>query len=259
MMTTTAGRPVVVVTGAASGIGLATARALRAHGARVVGVDVNPAPEADLAVAADLRDETAVAAAVDTALVRFGCIDGLVNSAGIAGFGTVHDLDVENWSRVLSIHLTGTMLISRHVVRAMLTAGQGSIVNVASIYGMTGGTGNTPYNVAKGGLLQLTRSMAADYGTRGIRVNAVSPGYIETPMSAVLTEHPELLNTFIDMHLLRRPGTPAEVAAAICFLLSDAASFITGVNLPVDGGFSAARVIPDFTRNVTRPHAASSD
>lgn len=247
----------MIVTGAASGIGRATVLALRAQGSTVVGIDVNPAPESEIAVALDLRDESAVAAAVDSTIDRFGRIDGLVNSAGIAGFGAVHELDVAQWERVLSIHLTGTMLMSRHVVRHMLNARCGAIVNVASIYGMTGGTGNVPYNVAKGGLLQLTRSMAADYGPQHIRVNAVSPGYIETPMSAVLTKHPQLLGAFVNMHLLRRPGRPEEVAAAICFLLSDAASFITGANLPVDGGFSAARAIPGYSEDVAGSRTGS--
>jgi NAD(P)-dependent dehydrogenase (short-subunit alcohol dehydrogenase family) len=107
---------------------------------------------------------------------------------------------------------------------------------------MTGGQGNTPYNVAKGGVLQLTRSMAADYGGAGVRINAVSPGYIETPMTSTIPE--PVHSAFSGMHLLGRPGRPEEVAAVIGFLLSDAASYVTGANIPVDGGFSAAHVIP---------------
>lgn len=245
----------VVVTGAASGIGRATAARLRRNGVIVVGLDIEPAVDCDLSVTADLRNEDDVKRAIDQVLDTYGAIAGLVNSAGIAGFGAVHELKLDYWQRVLSVHLTGAMLVSRQVVRAMLEAKQGgSIVNVASIYGMTGGTGNIPYNVAKGGLLQLTRSMAADYGCDGIRVNAVSPGYIETPMSSVLSSSPDLLNAFVGMHLLQRPGQPDEVAAAIVFLLSDDASFITGANLPVDGGFSSARMIPDYSKSILNNH-----
>jgi len=125
----------------------------------------------------------------------------------------------------------------------MLAAGGGSIVTVASIYGMTGGPGNTPYNVTKGGVLQLTRSLAADYGASGIRVNAVSPGYIETPMTNMLAHAGPVRDAFVGMHLLQRAGQPEEVGKVIRFLLSDEASFVTGANIPVDGGFSAAQVI----------------
>jgi NAD(P)-dependent dehydrogenase (short-subunit alcohol dehydrogenase family) len=147
-----------------------------------------------------------------------------------------------DWDRALAVNLTGTMLCARAVLPAMIAAGGGSIVTVASIFGMTGGQGNTPYNVAKGGVLQLTRSMAADYGGAGVRINAVSPGYIETPMTSTIPE--PVHSAFSGMHLLGRPGRPEEVAAVIGFLLSDAASYVTGANIPVDGGFSAAHVIP---------------
>lgn len=175
-----------------------------------------------------------------------GRIDGLVNSAGIAGFGAIGEVSLETWQRVIAVNLTSAMLVSQAVLPHLPRAGGGAIVNVASIYGMTGGTNNIPYNVAKGGLLQLTRSMAADLGGDGIRVNSVSPGYIETPMSAVLAQDQRMRDAFVVMHLLGRGGRPEEVAAAICFLLSEDASFITDANLPVDGGFTAAKVIPGY-------------
>jgi NAD(P)-dependent dehydrogenase (short-subunit alcohol dehydrogenase family) len=125
----------------------------------------------------------------------------------------------------------------------MAKAGKGSIITLSSIYGMTGGTGNLPYNVTKGGVLQLTRSLAADYGPAGIRVNALSPGFIETPMTMALQSESPVRSAFIDMHLLKRAGRAEEVAKVAVFLLSDDASFVTGANIPVDGGFSAAQVI----------------
>lgn len=242
---------VVLVTGAASGIGLATARAVRAGGGIVVAADICSMAEtakavglgnADSAIQIDVRDAAAVEAAVADVLAVHGRIDGLVASAGVAVTGAVTEMAIADWDRALAINLTGTMLCARAVLPAMVAAGRGSIVTVASIFGMTGGQGNTPYNVAKGGVLQLTRSMAADYGGAGVRVNAVSPGYIATPMTAAIPE--PVHSAFAHMHLLRRPGLPEEVAAVIAFLLCDAASFVTGANIPVDGGFSAAQLIP---------------
>lgn len=243
---------VIFITGAASGIGRATAAACREAGAAVVATDLGT-PEAiyasvglgedDLALTLDVTDETATSAAISAAVARFGTIDGVVACAGVVGVGAVHTVERDVWDRTLAVHLTGTFLTCKHAVPVMLRAGRGSVVTLSSVYGMTGGTENTPYNVAKGGMLQLTRSMAADYGRAGIRVNAISPGYIETPMTSMLKNAGPVEDRFISMHLLGRYGQPEEVARVARFLLSDEASFVTGANIPVDGGFSSAHLL----------------
>ena len=149
---------------------------------------------------------------------------------------------MEDWDRALSVNLTGTMLCARAASPEMMKTGKGSVVNISSVYGLTGGPGNTPYNVSKAGVAQLTKCMAADYGAAGIRVNSVCPGYIKTPMVDMLAGQIE--QNFINMHLLRRAGEPEEVANVIRFLLSDHASYVTGANIPVDGGFVSAHLIP---------------
>jgi NAD(P)-dependent dehydrogenase (short-subunit alcohol dehydrogenase family) len=237
---------IVFVTGAASGIGAATAHAAREAGAIIIAADLaEPAAlsNRDMAIALDVSDEAQVEAAFTQALARYGRIDGLACCAGISRQGAVTQMNMADWNAALAVNLTGTMLCARAVLPAMIAAGKGTIVTVASIYGMTGGQGNAPYNVSKGGVLQLTRSMAADYGAAGIRINAVSPGFIETPMTTMLQTESPMRDAFVKMHLLKRPGQPDEVAKVIRFLLSDEASFITGTNIPIDGGFSAAQLI----------------
>jgi NAD(P)-dependent dehydrogenase (short-subunit alcohol dehydrogenase family) len=245
---------VALVTGAASGIGNACALRFAQEGARIAGVDVaEPSAEAWAAVekaapetsfgTADVRDEVAVEAAVRAAHERFGRLDVVVNAAGVSGIGAAADLDVAEWDRVVDINLKGTFLVSKHAVRIMRKQGSGSIINLASVEGLEGADASAAYNVSKGGVVQLTRSMAVDYGRAGVRVNCLCPGLIETPMTAMLNT-PELKpirDRFEAMHLLGRGGQPVEVANAALFLASDESSFVHGHALAVDGGFMAGR------------------
>ncbi len=244
---------IIMVTGAASGIGAATCRLARDAGAKIIATDLSDknsianasnTTSEDLLYSIDVTDEQGIDDCVSAAIEHFGRIDGLVNCAGIAISGPAQTFKIDAWHKTLDVHITGTFLVSRRVAREMLTGRSGAIVNTSSVYGLSGGRGNVAYNTAKGGILQLTRSMAADYGNAGVRVNCVSPGYIETPMSAMLKNAGDFEEKFIKMHALERPGQPEEVAAANVFLLSDSASFITAANLPVDGGFSSTHIIP---------------
>lgn len=236
---------VALVTGAASGIGAACARRFADEGATVAALDVQPIDDSLTAASwvADVRDEDAVEHVVDEVVGRFGRIDVLVNAAGVLSVGGADTLDQEEWDRVIGINLKGTWLVSKHVVKRMVDQGNGNIVNLASIEGLEGFAGQTAYNVSKGGVVLLTRNMAADFGPRGIRVNCLCPGLIDTPLTSILLE-PEFAGVrkqFVDFHLLGRAGRPEEVAAAALFLASDDASFVHGAALTVDGGYTAGR------------------
>jgi NAD(P)-dependent dehydrogenase (short-subunit alcohol dehydrogenase family) len=229
---------VAVVTGAASGIGAACAERLSADGAVVITVDITGTVDHLL----DVRDEAAVESAFSSVVGDHGRFDVLVNAAGVAGGGPVHLLDAAEWDRVIDINLKGTFIVDKYAAIHMLDQGSGSIINIASIEGLEGTEGGTAYNASKGGVVTLTKSMAIDYGRRGIRVNCICPGGIDTPLLGAIidAEGMELYrDTMRERHVLGRFGTPAEIAAAASFLASDDASFITGHALVVDGGFTA--------------------
>jgi len=229
---------VAVVTGAASGIGSACAERLAEEGATVVTLDVTGAVDHLV----DVRDEAAMEAAFTSVVGDHGRLDAVVNAAGVAGGGPIHLLDGDEWDRVVDVNLKGTFLVDKHSAIHMLAQGHGSIVNIASIEGLEGTEGGSAYNASKGGVVLLTKSIAIDYGRRGIRVNCICPGGVDTPLLRSITDADGMepyRDKLREQHLLGRFGRPSEIAAAAAFLASDDASFITGHALVVDGGFTA--------------------
>ncbi len=243
---------VAMITGAASGIGAACATRFSQEGASVAGLDLNPpqgphwkgvesaAPAALFADGVDVRDEAAVEAAVARVRERFGRIDVLVNAAGVGGGGLAHELDTAEWDRVVDINLKGTFLACKYALRAMVEQRSGAVVNLASVEGIEGGQNMLPYNASKGGVVLLTKNMAIDYASHGIRVNCICPGLIETPLTAglQLDTSRSILEQMRSWHAVDRVGQPEEIAGPALFLASDDASFMTGLALPVDGGRS---------------------
>jgi NAD(P)-dependent dehydrogenase (short-subunit alcohol dehydrogenase family) len=244
---------VAFITGAASGIGAACALRFAQEGARLAGFDLKEpaggdwteaarlAPDACFATG-DVRDEAALAAAVAAARARLGRIDVLVNSAGVAGGGPVHLIAVEEWDRVVDVNLKGTFLASRAVLPVMLEQRSGSIVHLASIEGLEGFEGGSAYNASKGAVVLLMRNMAMDYARCGIRVNAICPGFVETPLLQSVVDLPgleEMRARIRDAHQLGRFGRASEIANAALFLACDESSFVTGHALVVDGGYTA--------------------
>lgn len=242
---------VALVTGAGSGIGRASALRLALEGASVACVDraadaardtakmIEAAGGQALAVAADVTDERACAGTVEETLARFRRLTTLVNAAGVRAEGRDAAPSGPEWQRVLDINLTGTYLASRACLAALSASGHGVITNLASIYGLVGGSLSPAYAASKGGVVNLTRTMALQWAP-AVRVNCVCPGVIETPMTAPLRDDPAWRDPMLARHPLGRFGRPEEVAAAILYLSSDEAAFVTGVALPVDGGYTAA-------------------
>ena len=235
---------VALVTGAASGIGAATVRRLRDEGARVAALDVTEVPAAGddvLALRCDVRDETAVAAAVAAAAAWGGRLDLVANVAGVASYQHTSEVTLAEWERIIGINLTGTFLVARAALDALVAA-RGAIVNVASLAGVRGWRYSAAYSAAKGGVVALTRSLAVELAPAGVRVTCVCPGSVDTPLRAGLgpvpDQHPRLAGhggALVDPPV----ADPAEVAAAIAYLGSAEARFATGAVLRLDGGAGA--------------------
>jgi NAD(P)-dependent dehydrogenase (short-subunit alcohol dehydrogenase family) len=241
---------IALVTGGASGIGAACVARFAAEGATVIGLDVTAVPEAEWAergatrfLAADVRDEDSIRAVVAAVLEEQERLDVVVNAAGVEGIGSVIDIDRAEWERVIGVNLTGTFLVCKHVLPAMVAAGRGSVVNLSSVEGLEAIQSQPAYSASKGGVVLLTRNLAIDFGSAGIRVNCLCPGLVRTPMTEMLFDPAitEIRDRFIAQHMLGRAGRPEEIAAAALFLASDDASFVTGHALVVDGGFTAGR------------------
>ena len=245
---------VALITGGSAGIGRATALAFAREGARVVIADVDveggegtarlvrTAGGEALFVPTDVSRTTDVRTLVERTVATYGRLDYACNNAGIEGTqAPTADYPEEIWNRVININLTGVWLCMKYEIPQMLTQGGGVIVNMASILGTVGFPNAAAYVAAKHGLIGLTRTAAIEYAPRGIRVNAVCPAFIATPMldRAGLLTNPEVYATLVNLHPIKRLGKPEEVAEAVIWLCSDAASFVTGHALLVDGGYIA--------------------
>ncbi|WP_233868357.1 SDR family NAD(P)-dependent oxidoreductase [Paraburkholderia adhaesiva] len=250
---------VAVVTGAASGIGRATAQRLYREGACVALIDRNAEALAAITAAmeparvwhwgVDVANEDEVVECIDEAERRFGTIDVLCNNAGIAGgdYSIIADTDTGLWPKILAVNLMGVVHFTKRVSRGMIERQRGAIVNTASVAGVRSGAGGNAYSASKAAVINLTQTSACDLGRWGVRVNAVCPGLIETGMTARVFERARELGKADKLGSrceLLRPGRPEEVAAVIAFLASDDASYVTGQALPVDGGNTASLNLP---------------
>lgn len=247
--TPTAGRfdgRTVVVTGAASGIGLAATTRLLAEGATVVGGDLDPdgIPDGATAVTVDVSDPDDVQTFIDAALHATGRIDVLLNNAGIGSTASVLDCSPDEWDRVFAVNARGIFLCLRAVLPHMLAQGSGSIVNTASVAGMIGLRARAAYCASKGAVIALTKQVAVEYAGTGVRCNCVSPGTVDTPWVGRLLDQAadpdEARATLVARQPIGRLGTADEIAAAALYLASDEAAFVTGTSLVIDGGLTAA-------------------
>lgn len=241
----------IIVTGAARGIGAATARRFADEGASVLWVDVLPEvvetahSAGGEGLAVDVAAPEAGQLIVAAALEAFRRIDVLVNNAGVGGSRRLEDSDDALLARIVDINLVSLMRITRAVLPHLPRPG-GSIVNLSSIFGLVGYPGTTAYAVAKAGVTQFTQQLTSEVAHQGIRVNAIAPGVVVTPMTEAHLQNPNYVKLMVSSTPMARVCQPEEQAAAIAFLASDDASFVCGVTLPVDGGYLSARYIPNY-------------
>lgn len=236
---------VAVVTGGASGIGLATTKKLLSEGANVIILDlkmdeeiINSLGETALYLKCDVSNEENVKNCIEEIIRKFDHIDYLVANAGIGGSASKpHEVSMDEWNKVISVNQTGIFLLNKYVINEMLKNGKGAIVNTSSMYGLVGSTTSFAYSASKGAINQMTRSLALTYARDNIRVNAIAPGYVDTP---ILSMVPDNVKKAMGNELpIGRLGKDTEIANLICYLLSDDASFITGAIISIDGGFTA--------------------
>ncbi|MDA0225239.1 MAG: SDR family NAD(P)-dependent oxidoreductase [Proteobacteria bacterium] len=250
---------VAVVTGAARGIGLAVARKFLAEGWKLALLDIDgpvlaqaaaalDAPDCVLAIECDVALPAQVAAAIERTVAQHGRIDALVNNAGIAVFKPLLETTYEEWDRVMQVNLSGPFLCTQACAPVMIAQGGGAIVNIGSISGLRASTLRVAYGTSKAALMHLTRQQAAELGERGVRVNAVAPGPVDTAM-AKQVHTPDIRAAYHDAIPLNRYGSEEEIAAAVWFLCSDASSYVNGQTLAVDGGFDAVGIgLPSLRR-----------
>ncbi|NHN33764.1 SDR family NAD(P)-dependent oxidoreductase [Paenibacillus agricola] len=242
---------VAIITGAGSGMGRQEAILLAQEGAKIVATDINEtavqsvvqgiieAGGEAIAYKHNVASEEEWIQVVDSTIQKYGKLDILVNNAGISLKNGLLDTTVEQWDRVVDINLKSTFLGMKHSVPHMQANNSGSIINISSIAGLKGSSGAGAYTASKGGVRMLSKAAAVDFGKDNIRVNSVHPGFIETPMSSEFVNNEQMLKWFLSQTALPRVGQASEVAQAVLFLASDASSYITGVELPVDGGVTA--------------------
>jgi len=241
---------VVLITGGASGLGLAAAHGFAKEGSTVVIADLQEAAAKSVAqelgsqhlgLACDVADEAQVNHVVDTVIKKYGRVDVLINCAGVADrVAPTIEQDMMHFRRLLDIHLTGTYMMTKACAVHMLKQGKGNVINISSIAGVIGLTYRNAYSAAKAGISMITRTLGCEWGAVGIRVNAIAPGYILTPLTQAIIDEGRLDKSIVERRTpMGRMGEPRHIADAMLFLASDRAEFITGVTVPVDGGYTS--------------------